>query len=175
VAVEIALNLGHSLSPLIHDRNASLIGSIVGPLRPYCGAYWRADRADNHSAFNTTTVHCFYIPPAVILAYGGANSASASVLVDRLCVSSYIAAYFYHGAIVVSAKHVSWRGRALWPTQCIHTLSRSGAEDREFVPTTAAIKTFVQKLCRIHSEFIGPWYTAIVIAIHRGLCEKSWR
>jgi hypothetical protein len=83
VAVEIALKLGHSLSLLIHNRNASLIGLIVGPLRPYCGAYRRVDRADDYSAFNTTTVHHVNLPPTVILAYGGASGVGTPVLGDR--------------------------------------------------------------------------------------------
>ena len=29
-------------------------------------------------------------------------------------------------------------------------------------------------LSKIHSEFIGPWYKVIVIAVHQGLREKSW-
>ena len=52
------------------------------------------------------------------------------------------------------------------------------------MPTTAAIKMLVQNLFRnhpkfipksskIHSEFIGPWYTVIVIAVHRGLREEK--
>jgi hypothetical protein len=52
---------------------------------------------------------------------GRDSDSSRSFVSDRwrsqphlfLSLSSYIAAYFYHAEIVVSAEHVSWRGKAL--------------------------------------------------------------